>query len=246
MSQQLARASEWLYHGVWRILVRWFRVPAEPPVLPSLANEPIQAYRPAEGYLRYLKFQFWILMTLIGGGLFVGWAALSIAEPTVGLLLAPVALVVTIMPAILAYVAIHLRYDTTWYVISDRSMRLRRGIWIIRETTITFENIQNVTVDQGPVQRWFGIANVIVKTAGGGGGAHAEEGAGLAGGHHGIIEGINNASEIRDLIMYRLQRSKAAGLGDEAHSTASYSRLGLSSEHIAVLREIRDHAVRLA
>jgi uncharacterized membrane protein YdbT with pleckstrin-like domain len=43
-----------------------------------------------------------------------------------------------------AYIAIHLRYDTTWYVHGDRSLRIRRGIWVIHETTLTFENIQNV------------------------------------------------------------------------------------------------------
>ena len=47
--------------------------------------------------------------------------------------------------------------------------RIRRGIWIIHETTITFENVQNVVVQQGPLQRWYGIANVLIETAGGGG-----------------------------------------------------------------------------
>lgn len=246
MSEKLARTSEWLYHGVWKILVRWFRVPQEPPALPSLALEPIHTYRPADGFLRYLKFQFWILLTIINASLIVGWVVLAVAVPIAGLVITPLALVIIIVPDILAYVAIHLRYDTTWYVFSDRSMRLRRGIWIIRETTITFENIQNVTIDQGPLQRWFGIADVVVKTAGGGGGGggHGEEGAGMSGGHHGMIEGIDNAVVIRNLIMNRLQRSKAAGLGDESPLQIAHSRRGFSSEHVALLRDIRDLAVR--
>jgi uncharacterized membrane protein YdbT with pleckstrin-like domain len=75
---------------------------------------------------------------------------------------------VLIAPDVIAYVGLHLRYDTTWYVFTDRSLRIRRGIWVIHETTITFENVQNVAVAQGPVQRYFGIADVIVQTAGGG------------------------------------------------------------------------------
>jgi hypothetical protein len=145
----------------------------------------------------------------------------------------------------LAYVAIHLRYDTTWYIISDRSLRIRRGIWIIHETTITFENIQNVMVDQGPLQRFFGIADVVVMTAGGGGGGHGNEGGGMGAGHHGLMEGIDNAPAIRDLIMSRLRRSKAAGLGDEHHQAARQANQ-FSPAHLAALREIRDAVRQLA
>jgi hypothetical protein len=116
---------------------------------------------------------------------------------------------------------------------------------VIRETTITFENIQNVTVDQGPVQRFFGIANVLVQTAGGGGGGPHEQGAGMSGGHHGLIEGIDNAPEIRDMIMNRLKRSLSAGLGDDAPDSTQRTGRGFSAEHLQVLREIRDAARQL-
>ena len=71
-----------------------------------------------------------------------------------------------VLPDILAYIAIHLRYDTMWYVMTDRSLRCRRGIWVIFEHTITFENVQNVHVRRGPVQYFFGISTVVVETAG--------------------------------------------------------------------------------
>ena len=73
--------------------------------------------------------------------------------------------------------ALHLRFDTTWYVMTERSLRIRRGIWVIREMTITFENVQNVKVQQGPLQRFFGISSLVVETAGGG---SAEPGKGHA------------------------------------------------------------------
>ena len=81
--------------------------------------------------------------------------------PWLGALLALPAAAVAILPDIVAYVAIHLRYDTTWYVIGRRSLRIRRGIWIINETTITFENVQNIHITQGPLQRYFGIADLV-------------------------------------------------------------------------------------
>lgn len=246
MSRGVDRASEWLYHGVWAVLVRWFRVPAEPPTLPTMANETIQSFRPADGFLRYLKFQYWLLRTVINVPVIVLWVILLVGFPVAGLAVAPIALAIIVIPAMLAYVAIHLRYNTTWYVVSDRSLRIRRGIWIIHETTITFENIQNVTVDQGPVQRFFGIADVLVKTAGGGGmgGPHQENAAGA--GHNGLIEGIDNAPQIRDLIMSRLKRSTSAGLGDEAHHAVDQRPPAFSREHLVVLREIRETARRLA
>jgi membrane protein YdbS with pleckstrin-like domain len=115
-------------------------------------------------------------------------------------------------------------------------MRIRRGIWQIHETTITFENIQNVTVNSGPLERFFGIANVIVDTAGGG--MHGKDGEGkkAADFHQGVIEGIDNAEEIRNLILNRVRRSRSAGLGDESAGHG----LAWSPEHIAALREIRD------
>ena len=75
----------------------------------------------------------------------------------------------------------------------------------IRETTITFENVQNVSMRQGPLQRLFGIANVIVETAGGGQAQEGSSGGQAASAHLGLIEGIDDADRIRDLILQRLR-----------------------------------------
>ena len=66
-----------------------------------------------------------------------------------GVVLALPFLALMVLPDIFAYVGIHLRYDTTWYVLTDRSLRIRRGIMTIHETTISFENVQNVEVRRG-------------------------------------------------------------------------------------------------
>jgi membrane protein YdbS with pleckstrin-like domain len=242
MSQRVEQVSQWVYEGLWGVLTLWFRVPAQPPTLPALAGEAIQSFRPAQGFLRYLKFQFWIALIVIDTLLVIGWLALGVASPLTGVLITPLALFLIIAPDVVAYLAIHLRFDTTWYVLSDRSLRIRRGIWIIHETTITFENVQNVTINQGPLQRWFGIADVVVETAGGSGG-RGEQHAGMAAGHQGLVEGLDHAPQIRDLILSRLRRSRSAGLGDDhAPSLPSAGPLW-SPAHLACLREIRD-AVR--
>jgi hypothetical protein len=157
------------------------------------------------------------------------------------------------LPDIVAYVGIHLRYDTTWYVLTDRSLRIRRGILTIHETTISFENVQNVEVAQGPLQRYFGIADVIVQTAGGGGAAHGhhkgQAGASL-GPHIGILQGLDDAAAVRDQILASVERTRSAGLGDEhpGHLGAAPAAIaaGFSERHLGVLREIRDSVRRLA
>ena len=64
MKQHVDRASRWIYSGIWAVLVRWFRVPDEPPTIPGGAADVAHSFRPAEGFLRYLKFYFWIALVL--------------------------------------------------------------------------------------------------------------------------------------------------------------------------------------
>ncbi len=233
------RAAEWVYRGVWRVLVDLFRVPATGPSLPAGAGEAVEQFHPARGFLSWLKFYFWLVLVLIDGALVVGWIALCVQETFLALILAPVFLVVIVVPDVLAYVAIHLRYDTTWYVLSERSLRIRRGIWAINEVSITFENVQNVKVSQGPLQRAFGIASVLVETAGSHAGS-GQPGAGVT--NQGLIEGVSDAPGIRDRIMERVRRSRTAGLGDERDGRPAPS---WSPAHLELLREVRDEVAAL-
>jgi len=242
MTRPVDAAAAWIYRGVWASVVAVFRVPADPPTLPAV-GEAVRSLRPAPGFLRYLKFFFWLL--LIPGDVIpiVAWSVVFVAAPAIGLALAVPLLIVIVAPDVIAYVAIHLRYDTTWYVLTDRSLRIRRGILVIRETTISFENVQNVEVRQGPVQRFFAIADVVVQTAGGAA-ASTSHGAAPHGTHVGILQGLDDAGAVRDLILDRVKRSRSTGLGDE-HPTSPASAHGtmassLSPAHLAVLREIRD------
>lgn len=243
--QAVLRASQWCYRGIWGVVTQGLLVPDEPPHLAGADDHSIQAFRPAEGFLRYLKFFFWIGLVALDFFLILGWLILLFSVPLAGILVAPLAWAIIILPDVVAYIAIHLRYDSTWYVLSDRTMRIRRGIWSIHETTITYENIQNVSVHQGPVQRYFGIANVHVETAGGGA-SHAKGGS--SGGHTGLLEGVDNAEAIRALILEKWKASKSSGLGDDAPQTpiARVQTDEWSSRHIAVLSEIRDAVQRLA
>ncbi len=110
------------------------------------------------------------------------------------------------------YAMARLDYELRWYIVTDRSLRIRAGLASVQETTMSFANVQQVIVTQGPLQRLLGIADVRVQSAGGGGEHHRPgQEASL---HTGIFHGVDNASQIRDLILERLRQFRETGLGD--------------------------------
>lgn len=247
MSETSQPSFTWVYEGIWGILGRFLCVPRFPPTLPAMDQEEIVSRKPSPGFVSYLKLEWALVMGVLFIAAVVGTIVVSVVavNETSWLFLILIPIWLFFLPlALISYLAIFLRFDTTWYVFSDRSMRLRRGIWLIRESTITYENIQNVKVSQGPLQRFFGIANVVVETAGGGGAAQP----GAQGMHAGLIEGVSEAASIRDSIMSRVRVANTAGLGDEAddHRNSSSGASGWSEKHLEVLAEIRDLSNRLA
>lgn len=104
-------------------------------------------------------------------------------------------------------------YEMRWYMVTDRSLRLRQGVWKVSESTMSFSNIQQVTVSQGPIQRLLGLGDVKVQSAGGGGNEMHDPHTGEDM-HLGVFHSVTNAHEIRDLVLERLRRYRETGLGD--------------------------------
>lgn len=112
-----------------------------------------------------------------------------------------------------SYAAVRLEYEQHWYIVTDRSLRIRSGLVAMLESTMSFANLQQVVVQQGPLQRLLGLADVRVQSAGGGGDHQPGKGR-RESLHTGVFHGVDNAHEIRDLILERLKRFREAGLGD--------------------------------
>lgn len=112
----------------------------------------------------------------------------------------------------ITFVLVRLDFELHWYIVTDRSLRIRTGVLRLQEATMSFANIQQVTVTQGPVQRLLGLADVRVQSAGGGSDEH-KPGTDTSL-HTGVFHGVANATEIRDLILNRLRQFRATGLGD--------------------------------
>ena len=146
------------------------------------------------------------------------------------------------------YTLVRLDYELRWYIVTDRSLRIREGITSLRESTMTFANIQNLAIEQGPVQRLLGISDLKVRTAGGGskGEEFADEAEKAKAMHIGYFRGVDNGPELRDTILAQLQRLKDGGLDDvvrRAPSDDADAGRALDAAH-AVLNEAR--AIRVA
>ena len=102
-----------------------------------------------------------------------------------------------------------LGYEMRWYMVSDRALRIRHGVYSVREQTMTVVNIQNMAVKRGPLQRLFGIADLEIRTASGGDSDDDEDSLSL-----GLLRGLDNAEELRNLLLASLRQSRDAGLGD--------------------------------
>jgi len=136
------------------------------------------------------------------------------------------------------YALRRLEYEQRWYIVTDRSLRLRSGVWQVREVTMSFANLQQITISQGPLQRLLGLADVRVQSAGGGGGAtpgHPQGGGDDA--HLGYFRAVDNAEEIRDLITERLRRFRESGLGDPEEAAAVAPAAGSPAGSTPAARE---------
>lgn len=151
-----------------------------------------------------------------------GWSGFKRAAVEVALLMPPwvfpmvwalkiAGIVLYFVQLGVTYSVRRLDYEMRWYLVTDRSLRLRHGVWTVWESTMSFANIQQVVVSQDPIQRFLGLANVKVQSAGGGTSDRRHPGADM---HVGYFHSVTNAEEIRDLILERLRRFRETGLGD--------------------------------
>lgn len=193
------------------------RVPPKPATPPGGET---RVFRAGRNYFRY-KLVAWLIAQLAAaaGLAFAFWFAANVPIPGVP---ERVMLALEILGAIgfvaqlpFSLLVTVLDFEMRWYIVTDRSLRIREGITSVREKTMTFANIQNIVVRQGPLQRLLGIADVEVRNAGGGASdEHHGEKQGNDPVHVGFFRGVDNADAIRNLLLDGVRRQRDAGLGD--------------------------------
>ncbi len=207
------------------LVLRLLRVPPEPE---PPAGERLRVFRAGRNFYKY-KVVLWTLTQLgaIVGAVFglLMLRTVEISHPAAALLVRLGEIIGWITLAIqipFTWAVLKLDYEMRWYIVTDRSLRIREGVASVVEKTMTFRNIQNLSIRQGPIQRALGIADVEVRTAGGGA-SGPKEGKGKGPGeelHLATFRGVDNANEIRDVIAERLRLYRDSGLGDpdDAHA----------------------------
>ncbi len=210
-----------MYSPVRDLVTLFFKVSPDPPKLPVGSHGEVQIFRAAASYWRYRMLFYGIGMFSIFA--LVAAGSLAILRGLDGSLVARilVAFFLTLYVALGAiwYAIVRLDYEFRWYIVTDRSLRIRQGIVAFEETTLTFANVQNAEIIQGPLERAFGFANVLVETAGGGGAP--VKGQPQAGWHRGLVRGLEDAERLRDLVRAAIARHGGAGLGDKEDHRAA-------------------------
>jgi uncharacterized membrane protein YdbT with pleckstrin-like domain len=225
---------------------RVLRVPPDPKVPPG-DEASTRIFRAARNYYRYL-LALWALKSILLAITVIPFALVTLATGIdqlrkggasgfLLLLLSGCILLAGVILRILALAVVHLDYEKRWYLVTDRSLRVREGVIRVNELTVTFANIQNISISQGPIQRALGIADLRVDTAGGG---VSRETAASAAGHTAWFRGIDNADEIRRLIRERLHKLKDSGLGD--HEEPSVRTPAPSPDLLIALRAVHSEA----
>ncbi|MGH7575789.1 MAG: PH domain-containing protein [Longimicrobiales bacterium] len=215
-------------------LLHFLRVPREPSAPAGDAD--IRVFRAAPNYFRY-RLVRWAMTTAgaVTGLLWGLWwlrmiprvtgaaGGFVLSERMITMVLGIIegaGIIGVVTHALVSLVLLRLDFEQRWYIVSDRSLRIREGLVRMHEKTMTFANVQHVAIRQGPLQRLLGIADLEVRTAGGGGG-RGQTGTGTDAGekkkddlHVARFRGLANAERIRDAIRERLRRHVDTGLGD--------------------------------
>lgn len=200
-------------------LLRLLRVPPEPAPPPGDPSQ-LRVFRAAHAYFGY-SVATWVLKQVSAatalltsyvffryvvrqGNAWMGFA--NVVEQ--------LAIAAFILQLPFSFALLRLDFQMRWYILSDRSLRIRSGILKVREQTMTFANVQNISLRQNPLQRLFGICTVAVQAAGGGAAAKNRSEGQTADSHEARFEGVADGHAIRAAIRDRVRLHRDAGLGD--------------------------------
>jgi membrane protein YdbS with pleckstrin-like domain len=241
---------EFRLSGLERVLLTVLKVP-EAPVPPDGSPDSIRVFRAGRNYYVWLVIM-WAIAVLLAGlavaGLSLPLIVATRRAPDWARITAAAALVLLwaayLSTAAITLLSRRLNYGLRWYIVTDRSLRIRSGIFQMIELTMTYSNVQEIRVASGPLQLLLGIADVEVQAAGGGGdGQHG------GGGHVGRFTGVAHAAEIRDLIVDRLRQYRDSGLGEPAHVATTHAASDLAAaksvlDEARALRAVLENGVR--
>jgi membrane protein YdbS with pleckstrin-like domain len=90
-------------------------------------------------------------------------------------------------------------YKTLEYSIDSDALRIKKGVFWRRRTTVPFAKITNIDITQGPVERMFKISTLHVQTAGSSSSEFAKAEI--------VIPGIRDSETLKDAIVNQIRPS---------------------------------------
>ena len=235
-----------VYAPIKRAQLALLRAPAGPPDAPAGSHASVEVFRASPRYLTY-RVAVLALSGAVGAFALCASLAATIADGEgVAIAVVVLAIVASAVAWLVALFLLRIDFDLRYYVVTDRSLRVREGAWTVAEKTLTYANVQNLRIVQGPIQRLFGISDLRVDTAGGGGSRKGEK-HGEAG-HTATLAGIENARLVRDRVLAHVRALQPnAGLGDleEARRVGPRAAAGDRAALVLELARLRDAAAGL-
>ena len=154
-----------------RRVLEWLAMPADPETPEGSAGS-LSVFRAGDNYYTWLVLMWAALSVLVAIGLL--GASLAVVQaserwPPWGDIAATTLLVIAWVTyasgAVLTFLARRLNFRLRWYIVTDRSLRIRSGVFAIRELTMTYRNVQEIRVTAGPLEHAMGLATVEVRNA---------------------------------------------------------------------------------
>lgn len=138
-----------------------------------------------------------------------------------------------LFPVVLTYRAI--RFRTMRYRFTDEGLSMSWGILFRREIIIQYARIQDIHLRSNMVERWLGLARVLIQTASGSAGAEV------------TLEGLKEFEAVRDFLYHRMRGVRdhpaparaASPAGEHAVPADSSELAGVLDEIAAELRGLR-------
>src|SRR4051794_39708921 len=126
-----------------------------------------------------------------------------------------------------AILPMYFRYHTMRYRFSDDGISMSWGILFRREIIVNYARIQDIHLKSNIVERWLGLARILIQTASG---SHAAEV---------TIEGIKEFEALRDYLYGRMRGVKEHHSPTATPAVVGAHGSGASPDELAVaLREV--------
>jgi putative membrane protein len=120
---------------------------------------------------------------------------------------------------------LYFRYHTMRYRFTDDGISMRWGILFRREIIVNYARIQDIHLKSNIVERWFGLARILVQTASGSSSAEM------------TIEGIKEFEALRDFLYSRMRGVKDHHPHPAAVTASAAAPAGDAGQLAAALRE---------